>query len=155
MKKVIFILVLCGLCSTRGSAQQLIGIRGGWFSGVTYQHYIESDKALEGIFQVQPNWINITGLYEVHKDLSDVQGMKWYYGAGAHIGSFSYRRDHPVFGDRYTTGGLIIGADAIIGLEYFFEEIPFQISVDYKPMINLTGGGWLYNDAALALRYTF
>jgi hypothetical protein len=155
MKKVIFILVLCGLYSTRGSAQQLIGIRGGWFSGVTYQHYIESDKALEGIFQVQPNWINITGLYEVHKDLSDVQGMKWYYGAGAHIGSFSYRRDHPVFGDRYTTGGLIIGADAIIGLEYFFEEIPFQISVDYKPMINLTGGGWLYNDAALALRYTF
>ena len=127
MKKVIFILVLCGLCSTRGSAQQLIGIRGGWFSGVTYQHYIESDKALEGIFQVQPNWINITGLYEVHKDLSDVQGMKWYYGAGAHIGSFSYRRDHPVFGDRYTTGGLIIGADAIIGLEYFFDLSSFFI----------------------------
>jgi hypothetical protein len=60
-----------------------------------------------------------------------------------------------VFGDRYDSGGIIIGADAIIGLEYFFEEIPFQISLDYKPMINLTGGGWLYNDAALALRYKF
>jgi hypothetical protein len=155
MKKTWIILAFLGLLGKSASSQQLIGIRGGWFSGVTYQHYLGADKALEGILQWNRNWVNITGLYEVHKDLSDVQGLKWYYGVGAHIGSFSYRQDHPVFGDRYNSGGIILGADAIIGLEYFFEEIPFQISLDYKPMINLTGGGWLYNDAALALRYKF
>jgi hypothetical protein len=155
MKKALIILAICGLWSTRGVTQQLIGLRGGWFSGVTYQHYLSSEKALEGLLQFRSNWVNVTGLYEIHKDFSDVQGLKWYYGAGAHIGSFSYNRNDPYFGNRYSGGGLIIGADGIIGIEYFFEEIPFQISADYKPMLNLSGGVWLYNDAALAVRYTF
>lgn len=145
---------MLGLCISSHS-QNLIGLRGGWFSGITFQHYLEKNKSLEFIAQGSPNWFNFTALYEVHQDFSDVQNMKWYYGAGGHFGSYRYRRNHPVFGDRYTGNAAVIGVDGIIGLEYFFEEIPFQVSLDYKPMINLTGGGWIYHDAALALRFVF
>ncbi len=138
-----------------GNAQQLIGLRGGWFSGVTYQHYIGSNVAIEGILQWNRNWVNVTGLYEIHKDISDVQNLKWYYGVGAHIGSYTYRSEDSFLGDRRTSSGIIIGADGILGIEYFFEEIPIQLSLDYKPVLNLTGGLWLYNDGALSVRYTF
>ena len=155
MKKTLIILAgMLGL-SFASNGQNLIGVRGGWFSGITFQHYLDDSKALEFIAQGSPNLINFTALYQAHQDFSDVQNMKWYYGAGGHFGSFRYRRDNPFFGDRYTEDAAIIGVDGIIGLEYFFDEIPFQVSVDYKPMLNLTGGGWIYHDAALALRFVF
>lgn len=155
MKKVL--LTLCaGLLFVAGAhTQNLIGVRGGWFSGITFQHYTSKGAAVEIIGQGSRNWFNLTALYEIHKDFSDVQNMKWYYGVGGHLGSYRYRTGHPVFGDRYTGNAAILGVDGIIGLEYFLEEIPFQFSLDYKPMLNLNGGGWLYHDAALAIRFVF
>ena len=30
----------------------------------------------------------LTGLYEIHGDFADAQGLKWYVGPGAHIGFY-------------------------------------------------------------------
>jgi hypothetical protein len=149
-------MVILACSSLSAQKENAIGLRGGWFGGVTFQHQLSSSTTLELIAQGRNSWFNITGLYEIHKDFSDVDGMKWYYGAGGHIGFYNYSENHPVFRDRYTGNATFVGADGILGLEYFFSELPLQVSVDYKPMFNLGGGGiWWYNDAGLAIRYVF
>lgn len=152
----ILILAVAFTASTNNAnAQKLIGIRGGWYSGISYQHYLSSANSLEFLGQFTRGGMNLTGLYEIHQDIPDVDGLKFYYGAGAHLGFYQAER-HNLFGDRYKHDGAVIGADGIIGIEYFFKPIPLQLSLDYKPALNLGGGDiWLFSDAALSVRVVF
>lgn len=151
-----FILVLAlGAGATDAKGQELLGIRGGWYSGITFQHYMGSNNSLEFIGQFTRGGTNFTGLYEIHNDIPDAQGLKFYYGAGGHVGFYQKDR-HDLFRDRYHNHGAVVGLDGIIGLEYFFKPIPLQLSLDYKPALNVGGGDlWLYNDVALAVRVVF
>ena len=79
--------------------------------------------------------------------------MNWYYGLGAHIGFWD---------GNYTNWGTpgenyaVIGVDGIIGLEYNFSEIPFNIGLDWKPAINIIGfTGFWADGGALSIRYIF
>lgn len=152
----IFLIALAlGAGSINAKAQDLLGVRGGWYSGITYQHYTGSNSALEFIGQFTRGGNNFTGLYEIHNSIPDVAGLNFYYGAGGHIGFYKQDR-HNLFGDRYSGHGGVIGVDGIIGIEYFIKPVPLQLSLDYKPAINLGGGDlWLYNDLALAVRFVF
>jgi len=50
----------------------------------------------------------------------------------------------------------VIGIDGILGLEYNFKEIPFNIGIDWKPMIDLGGSSGFYGDGgAISIRYIF
>jgi hypothetical protein len=50
----------------------------------------------------------------------------------------------------------VIGVDGQIGLEYVFEEIPLNLSIDWKPAFNIIGiTNFWAGDAALSVRYTF
>lgn len=152
----IFLIALAlGASSINAKAQDLIGIRGGWYNGITYQHYMGSNNSLEFIGQFTRGGTNFTVLYEIHNDIPDAKGLKFYYGAGGHIGFYQKDR-HDLFRDRYNNDGAVVGIDGIIGLEYFFKPVPLQLSLDYKPAINLGGGDlWLYNDLAFAVRFVF
>lgn len=146
-----------------------IGLRGGWEGGLTIKHFLQSHRAVEGIFS--RGWgyggVRITGLYEIHKPFPGANGLDWFYGVGAHVGFYNehyygykcynggyYDRDgdwHPgKCRDRYTT----IGIDGILGLEYQFNEIPFTIGIDIKPYFDLVGRGDHFGDGALTIRYT-
>jgi hypothetical protein len=159
MKKIALIvaLVCITLLGYSQKANNLIGLRGGFGTGITFQHYLDDSKAVELIAHSRWRGFSLTGLYEVHKPFFDVDGMKWYYGAGAHIGFYSYYKNGPRWYDEDWNGTrMIIGADAILGLEYFFDEIPFQVSVDWKPAINLVGySGFWGDEGAFAIRYVF
>lgn len=157
MKYISIFLIALALSAGKNDAkaQDLIGIRGGWYNGITYQHYISTNNSLEFIGQFTRGGYNFTGLYEIHNDIPDVNGLKFYYGAGAHLGFYQEDR-HNLFGDRYNGNGAVLGADGIIGIEYFFKPIPLQLSLDYKPALNLGGGDiWLFSDLALAVRVVF
>lgn len=134
-----------------------IGLRGGFSSGVTFQHYLNESHAIELIAHSRWRGTVLTGLYEVHKPFFDVSGVKWYYGIGAHVGFYRYYKGGPKWHkDEWRGTRSVIGADAILGLEYFFDEIPFNISVDWKPVINVIGYSGLWADeAALSIRYVF
>ena len=151
---LLFALALA-VSSTNAKAQDLLGIRGGWYNGITYQHYMGSNNALELIGQFTRGGTNFTVLYEIHNDIPDAEGLKFYYGAGGHIGFYQKDRKD-LFRNRYNNNGAVVGIDGIIGLEYFFKPIPLQLSLDYKPALNLGGGDiWIYSDAALAVRVVF
>jgi len=153
MKKILFTLVTVLFLSASGYAQDYntaIGVRGGLFNGITLKHYIGSASAVEGIVTTRWSGFNITGLYELHTmDVFDVNRLNFYYGLGGHIGIWD-ANNVPWDADGYT----VIGNDGILGLEYNFQEIPFNISVDWKPALNLVGYSSFWADGgAVSIRY--
>jgi hypothetical protein len=55
-----------------------------------------------------------------------------------------------------TYNGSVLGLDAIIGLEYTFDEFPINLSLDLLPTVNLIGDtGWGGINGALSIRYVF
>ena len=128
------------------------GLRLGVSTGVTFKHFIKDDLALEGILHSKWRGLLITGLFEVHKNIREVRGLRWFYGGGAHIGSWNYRNRTPI---EYQ-GRTVVGIDGIIGLDYMFDDLPLNLSLDYKPAFNLiTSGGFWGTETALSVRYTF
>ena len=133
-----------------------IGLRGGPGYGVTIKHFTSSNKALEGI--VSPLWDGflLTGLYEKHAPLFKATRLKYYGGIGLHVGFWDYsrknNRNNPwVFHDE---NEIVAGVDLILGMEYTFKVLPFNLGVDWKPMLNLINDGSIwYKDIAVSLRF--
>lgn len=156
MKKLLVILIIACFASFNSNAQDYttgIGLRGGWGTGLTIKHFMSSKAAVEGILDSRWHGLSVTGLYEIHNQAFDTKRLNWYYGVGAHIGFWdgNYYRN---YNDH--TNYTVIGVDGILGLEYNFKEIPFNIGLDWKPIINLTGSSGFYGDGgAISIRYIF
>jgi hypothetical protein len=152
-KKAIFLLALTA-CVAAANAQDYklgIGVRGGLSNGLTVKYFMKPNTGLEFILANRWRGYNTTVLYEVHNPISGTP-FRWYYGAGGHFGYWNGYPGHPWFKD--DRGYSVIGLDGILGIEYNFKEIPFNISLDYKPTFNLTGYfGYWGDEYALSLRY--
>jgi len=132
-----------------------IGLRSGVSNGLTVKHFIRENVALEGILHTRWQGLVITGLYEVHRDISEVRGLRWFYGGGAHIGSWNGNRSPP-WARQDFRGATVIGIDGIIGLDYIFTDAPINLSLDYKPAFNLTNDAGFWGDeVALSIRFAF
>jgi hypothetical protein len=133
-----------------------IGVRGGFFNGLTIKHFISDNVALEGLFTTRWGGFGVTGLYEIHKNAFDVPRLHWYYGLGGHVGFYDGRRTHKFWGDEDKRSYTVIGADFILGLEYNFQELPINLSVDWKPAFNFYGySGFWFDDGAFSIRFIF
>ncbi len=154
MKKIAIIISFV-LLAAGAQAQDYntgIGLRGGLSNGLTIKHFIKSNTAVEGILTSRWNGFNITGLYELHQQAFSTPGLNFYYGIGGHIGSWNDDKQDPTITGTQT----VIGVDGIIGLEYNFAEVPFNISLDWKPAFNLVGYSNFWGDElALSIRFIF
>jgi hypothetical protein len=164
MKKIILLFGFLGLLfSTQVEGQtydNAVGLRAAWGIGGTFKHFFNESAAGEVIVNYRSfgsvgfkwNFFRITGLYEVHKDLSEVlDGLQWYYGGGAFFQTWG--GDYVGFIDGENT---YIGISGVIGLDYAFTDIPLNISVDWIPSIALVGGGGFVGESGgVAVRYTF
>lgn len=146
-----FFLIQVNAQNTGSSYQTAIGIK--FYPGaLTVKHFIKDNAALEGLGYFWNDGFRVTGLYEFHGDINGVAGLKWYAGPGAHIGGWSdhWKDDHPA-----DDGGLAIGIDGVLGLDYKFSGAPINLSLDWQPSFNFVGynyfeGGW----GGIAIRYT-
>jgi hypothetical protein len=138
-----------------------IGIRFGYDGGASIKHFIKENAALEGILSAAWGYrgFRLTGLYEVHKQLPNAEGFKWYFGGGAHVGFYDgyywngyHNGKNIYYYDRLYT---IVGVDGILGLEYKFEDAPFTLGLDVKPYVNLWGWGSHFWDGGFSARYVF
>lgn len=140
-----------------------IGIRAGITSGLTIKRFTASGHAVEGIFSLGRNKVGITALYEKHVASPTVPGFKWYYGAGAHFSHYTrseYSYDER--GYRYSyyrvrPDGYGIGIDGILGMEYKISPIPFAVSLDLKPYLEVHTSNSIYMalDPGLGIKFTF
>lgn len=121
-----------------------VGVRlGEGMTGLDVKYNMNASNSIEGIVDFV-NGINVVGLYEFNNKLS--QSFNFYYGFGANLGVWN-GSDNNV---------LTLGVDGVVGIEYIFPSIPFAISLDYKPFLNILGvTGFHGTDFGLGLKFTF
>jgi hypothetical protein len=158
MKKIVVIglFLFCLVSISKGQDYNTgIGIRGGFDYGLTVKHFISDKSALEFLLASRWRGFEVTGLYEVHNQIGDVDRFKWFYGFGAHIGFWNGDYTHDYWGypgTNYT----VVGLDGILGLEYSFKEVPINLSLDWKPALNFIGyTGFWADGGALSIRFIF
>ena len=154
-----FCLILCfGLLFSFAADAQYdyktaIGIRAGFSQGISVKHFLGHKDAVEVIGSFRYRGFQVTGLYERHANAFAVDHLYWYYGAGAHIGFWNYYDGHPWF-DEDDGSKTVIGIDGILGIEYNIQDIPINVSLDYKPAFNLIGfSNAVFDGGALSIRY--
>ncbi|NCT95210.1 MAG: hypothetical protein GXC72_12350 [Chitinophagaceae bacterium] len=158
MKRIVLsVLVICAAFfaqaqSTGSSYKTALGVKV-YPGAISVKHFTKSNVALEGLGYISSDGFRLTGLYELHGDISGAEGLKWYLGGGAHIGvwSDSWRNRYPTRND-----GLAIGVDGVLGLDYKIKGAPLNLSFDWQPSFNFIGynyfeGGW----GGIGIRYTF
>ena len=158
-KAVLTVLILAtiglGSAAMAQDYQTGVGLRLGVSNGLTVKHFISDRAALEGILHTRWRGLLITGLYEVHQGIDGVRGLIWFYGGGAHIGSWNGGRGNPSWASNHR-GFTVFGLDAIVGLDYKFDTAPINLSLDYKPAFNLSNNvGFWGDEVALSVRFTF
>ncbi len=118
-------------------------------AGLTVKHFVSDKAAVEGLLYSWTYGARLTALYEFHGNISDVEGLKWYAGPGAHLQFWK-----SIWKGAY--GGVGLGIDGVVGLDYKFKDLPINLSVDWQPSYNITG--WSHFEAGyggVGIRYTF
>lgn len=116
-------------------------------TGITIKHFVSAKNALEGLGYFYNEGARITGLYEIHGNISNAGGLRWYVGPGAHIAFYN---------NKYY-GGTAFGIDGVLGLDYKITAAPINLSVDWQPSIQFGSGynnGFSGNWGGIAIRYT-
>lgn len=149
MKKCFFLITLfvaISVCIQAQNYNSAIGVRLGpntanITAGFTLKHFINENTALEAIIGVN-NGLGICGLYEKHFDIEAVKNLQWLAGFGGYVA--------------FTGSNTAIGGAGIIGLDYKFEEIPLNVTLDWKPELNIISKvGFEASGIGLSARFTF
>ena len=158
MRKLLFTLItgvaLSTLSTTNASAQDYknaIGGRFGSANGISFKTGLSKGAMLELIGNFRSNkaydYFNLTGLYEVYKPINGASGLNFYYGGGATIGSVKAKG---------FDGDVYLSANGVLGLDYKFNDVPFNLSLDWVPALRLTQDTGFYGgDVGLGIRFTF
>jgi len=133
--------------STAAGAKFLWGLNGTYKKEMKESLYIDVYAGIG--FGSNYSSINGGAALEWHKPIESIENLYWYYGGGAYFATYSWNSG---FGSNSSSFDL--GINAVIGLDYAFEEIPLNISVDWMPGFNLIGSSGFYGrTGGLAARY--
>lgn len=157
MRKILLILLLT-LCASAAQAQindHAIGVRFGFGGGISYQHKFSKEN--RGEFNAQfgvgdtYTTLRLTGVYQWVFNMHN--GFHFYVGPGASLGSLKLGNDYGGKGEE----GLFVSVGGQLGVDYVFDGVPIQISLDILPMYSVmnnydNGVGF---DPALGIRYVF
>ena len=111
--------------------------------GISVKTFIKDNNALEFIGYFDRYGTRITGLYEIHGNLSSEGALKWYVGPGAHVGLYK--------------GITAVGIDGVVGIDYKFTNMPLNLALDWQPSFELGSGtrnGFNANWGGFAIRFT-
>jgi hypothetical protein len=91
-------------------------------NAVSVKYMMADGKAIEGLVSFGQRF-GIGGLYEIHKQLNATGGLQWYYGGGGYIG--------------FQNSNTYLGPQGVVGLDYKFANIPLNLSLDWKPELDI------------------
>lgn len=156
MKKIILVIVTTFAMSISANAQiENLGVRlfgldnagaelsAQWGMG---SNRLETD--LGWTFGDNFGAIGFTGIWQWKGEIGS--GFGWFAGPGVSAGLWFYD------GDADDDGGLNVAIAGQVGLEYNFDAIPLQLSVDVRPSFSLIPGtDFHFGGVALGVRYRF
>lgn len=153
MKKTILSLCLILLVSTSyAQYKNAIGGRFGVANGLSFKTFGKHNRAFDFILNFQSrndySYFKFTGLYEIHQNINNADGLRWYYGFGGDIGSRNYKPTD--------TNDVLLGLDGVIGLDYKFNGVPINLALDWKPTLEISPNTEFVGDGlGLSIRFTF
>ena len=100
-------------------------------NSITLKHFLNERSAIEALLSFGDP-LSLGALYEIHKPFS-TEGLQWFYGGGGYIG---FVKSYNPNKDKNETDANF-GAMGVIGLDYKFVNLPLNISLDWKPELNL------------------
>jgi hypothetical protein len=100
-------------------------------NSITLKHFLNERSAIEALFSFGDP-LSLGALYEIHKPFSS-EGLQWFYGGGGYVGFVKTFNPNK---NRNETD-VNFGAQGIVGLDYKFANLPLNISLDWKPELNL------------------
>ena len=149
MKKIILVVAaVLGLAVVANAQPRAIGVRAGYGAELSYQHTLGADSFAEFDLGWSAGSAKLGAAYDFQ--VCPVGPFNFYAGPQAYVGFGNYNDGEN------TKTVLWAGIGAQLGLEYCFEEIPLQLSLDWKPSFTLvpaSGFGW--QGLALGVRYLF
>jgi hypothetical protein len=171
MKSLIKICTLVFLfaASITGNAQEdyrnAIGLDLGSPSGISYKHFISDKQAIEltgGTYGYRYRfsdsgyrWYHLSAAFLIHEplniDIDGLESLKWYYGGGGSVYFWTWRNRY--YDDRYASTSF--GVQGYIGLEYTFDDIPLNLTIDWGPSIFINGfhSGFGLGYGSVGVRY--
>ena len=150
MKKFLLVLVAVFGLGLAANAQNWIGVRGAFGSSsgaeLSFQHGFNANNRLEldlGWSKHQTyGFFNLSAVYQWMGGIAGNLG--WFAGVGANAGIWN----------GYSEGNFGLGFLAQAGLEYNFQAVPFQITLDFRPQWDVLGAASGFGYAgALGIRY--
>ena len=153
MKSILFLAILSAGFAVSASAQNEVpgpnyrlglGVRLSnssptLINSITGKYFVTDRSAVEGIVSFGSRF-GIGGLLEIHKP-TNMDGLKWFYGAGAYVG--------------FESGDTYLGPTGILGIDYKFTNVPINLSLDWKPELDIIPDINFVPDAfALSVRFT-
>ncbi len=151
MKKVLVLLVALVSFGFAANAQNALGVRLGGGQGygaeLSYQMGMGSNRLeLDLGLNSHDDWLdfNLTGIYQWTGNIAGNFG--WFAGVGASLGYWGR--------DGHSDIALAVAGQA--GLEYDFQAIPIQLTLDIRPKFYIipdTDFHW--GDIAFGIRYMF
>ena len=143
MKKILCsVLFISGFCfATTVSAQEYktaLGVRLSSSSAmvnnsISLKHFLNEKTAVEALFSFGDP-LALGALVEIHKPLGE-SGIQWFYGGGGYI---SFVKTYNTVKAKDETN-VNFGAQGVIGMDYKFANLPLNLSLDWKPELNLIG----------------
>ncbi len=148
MKRVFISLLIIFTLAGAASAQDYrfaLGVRLSNSSptlnnSVTGKYFVTETSAIEGLISFGSRF-GLGALLELHRPLK-AEGLSWFWGGGLYVG----------FEDNKT----FLGPTGILGLDYKFKGIPLNLSLDWKPELDIIPDIRFVPDAfALSVRFAF
>src|SRR5688572_17460256 len=139
MKKIFFAILVMVAISSTASAQDYktaLGVRLSSSAAmvnnsISFKQFFNDKTAIEAYFSFgEP--LSLGAMLEFHKPLAP-SGLKYYYGAGGYIGFVKTVNVNT----QKTSTTPNFGAQGVIGLDYKFPNVPLNLSLDWKPELNI------------------
>lgn len=157
MIKLFWLSVICCITFLGANAQSMgrsyktaLGVKVWDGAGITFKTFVAPNNAVEVIGYFYRYGTRLTGLYEIHGNISGASGLKWYVGPGAHLGFYNNKERY------YNNDKVIAGIDGVLGLDYKVNKAPLNFSLDWQPSFEFADGrGFAGSWGGLGIRYTF
>ncbi|HVU97791.1 MAG TPA: hypothetical protein VHE34_21355 [Puia sp.] len=143
------LLLVASSCINRLSAQDYKLAMGVRFSSASptlsnsfsVKYFMDETNAIEGLISFGTRF-GIGGLYERHQLIGGTPAFTWFWGLGGYVG--------------WQDNNTFLGPTGAIGLDYKFANAPLNLSIDWKPELDILPNINFVPDAfGITARYTF
>ncbi len=100
-------------------------------NSITLKHFFNERTAVEALFSFGDP-LALGALIEIHKPFG-TSGIQWFYGGGGYLG---FVKSYNPNTEKNETDANF-GAMGVLGLDYKFANLPLNLSLDWKPELNI------------------